>query len=427
MSTNHPTNATLEPPPATPRRRVLADLTPLRSSADYRRVWFGQSVSSIGQQMTAVAVAVQVYALTSSAFATGVVGLCSLIPLVGFGLYGGAVADRVDRRKLGLIGSAGLAAVSAVLSAQALLGLHQVGVLYAAVALQGGFFAISGPARSAMIPRLLPPEQLPAANALNTVSMNLGMTVGPMLGGLLIASYGAQAAYLTDTVAFAAVLYAMWRLPELRPTGTPGARASVLDGLRFLREQPNLRTSFLADLAAMIFGLPRSLFPALAASSYGGHAGTVGLLVAAPAVGALSGALFSGWISHVHRHGLAVLAAVAAWGLSIAGFGLTAGHLWVGLLLLAVAGCADTVSMIFRNTMMQVAAPDEMRGRLQGIFIVVVAGGPRLGDFESGTVAALTSPVTSVITGGLACLACVLLLAARRPAFLRYDARHPTP
>lgn len=152
MSTNHPTNATLEPPPATPRRRVLADLTPLRSSADYRRVWFGQSVSSIGQQMTAVAVAVQVYALTGSAFATGVVGLCSLIPLVGFGLYGGAVADRVDRRKLGLIGSAGLAAVSAVLSAQALLGLHQVGVLYAAVALQGGFFAISGPARSAMIP-----------------------------------------------------------------------------------------------------------------------------------------------------------------------------------------------------------------------------------------------------------------------------------
>ncbi|GAA1988268.1 MFS transporter [Kitasatospora viridis] len=427
MSTNHPTNATLAPPPTPPRRRVLADLTPLRSSADYRRIWFGQSVSSIGQQMTAVAVAVQVYALTGSAFATGLVGLCSLFPLVGFGLYGGVIADRTDRRKLGLIGSAGLAVVSAVLAAQALFDLRQVGVLYACVALQGAFFAISSPARASMIPRLLPAEQLPAANALNTMSMNLGMTVGPMLGGVLIGAFGAQSAYLVDTIAFTAVLHAMWRLPAMRPLGTSGARASVLDGLRFLKQQPNLRVSFLADLAAMVFGLPRSLFPALAASHYGGHAGIVGLLVAAPAVGALAGALFSGWISRIHRHGLAILASVAAWGLSIAAFGLTGGHLWLGLLLLAVAGCSDTVSMVFRNTMLQVAAPDEMRGRLQGIFIVVVAGGPRLGDFESGTVAALTTPTISVITGGLACLACVLLLAARRPAFLRYDSRHPTP
>ncbi|MDH6118977.1 MFS family permease [Kitasatospora sp. GAS204A] len=449
MSTNHPTSSSsrspsppeTEPcaaPPdgsSTRLRRLLrgavADLTPLRASADYRRIWFGQSVSSIGQQMTAVAVSVQVYALTGSTFATGAVGLCSLIPLVAFGLYGGAIADTVDRRKLGLLGSAGLAAVSALLAAQALLGLRQVALLYIAVALQGAFFAVSSPARSSMIPRLLPAEQLPAANALATVSMNLGMTVGPMLGGLLIGAYGSQAAYLVDTVAFTATLYAMWRLPAMRPGGAqavqPGRRASVLDGLRFLREQPNLRTSFLADLAAMIFGLPRSLFPALAVGFYGGHAGTVGLLVAAPAVGALTGALFSGWIARVHRHGVAVLAAVTAWGLSIAAFGLTSGHLWLGLALLAVAGCADTVSMIFRNTMMQVAAPDEMRGRLQGIFIVVVAGGPRLGDFESGTVAALTTPTISVISGGLACVAAILLLAARRPTFLRYDARHPTP
>ncbi|MFI9273909.1 MFS transporter [Kitasatospora sp. NPDC052896] len=441
MSTNHPTSGAAASPPAppvpvtptspspTPASRFLADLTPLRENADYRRIWFGQSVSSIGQQMTAVAVSIQVYALTHSSFATGAVGLCSLVPLIVFGLYGGAIADTVDRRKLGLIGSAGLAVVSAVLTTQALLGNGQVAVLYAAVALQGGFFAIGSPARSSMIPRLVPSHQLPAANALNTISMNLGLTVGPMLGGILIGAYGAQAAYLVDTVAFAATIYAMWRLPAMRPDGSAGrkGRASVLDGLRFLREQPNLRTSFLADLAAMIFGLPRSLFPALAAGFYHGDARTVGLLVAAPAVGALIGALFSGWISRVHRHGAAVLAAVIAWGLSIAGFGLTSGHLWLGLALLAVAGCSDTVSMIFRNTMMQVAAPDEMRGRLQGIFIVVVAGGPRLGDFESGTVASLTTPMVSVISGGLACVAAVLLLAARRPAFLRYDARHPTP
>ncbi|MFE5581640.1 MFS transporter [Kitasatospora sp. NPDC056531] len=412
--------------PAPWYRRAFADLSPLRDHPDYRRVWFGQVVSSIGQQMTAVAVSVQIYAMTGSAFATGLVGLFSFVPLVAFGLYGGAIADTVDRRKLGLIGSAGLAGVSAVLAVQAIAGLGLVAVLYAAVAVQAGFFALSSPARSAMIPRLVPSHQLPAANALATVSMNLGMTVGPMLGGVLIGVYGAQAAYLVDTVAFTGTLYAMWRLPAMRPLGERKGRASVLDGLRFLREQPNLRTSFLADLAAMIFGLPRALFPAIAVTFYGGDARTVGLLVAAPAVGALIGALFSGWVSRVHRQGAAVLAAVSAWGLAIAAFGALH-NLWLGLLLLAVAGCADTVSMIFRNTMMQVAAPDEMRGRLQGIFTVVVAGGPRLGDFESGAVAALTSPATSVITGGLACVAAVLLLAARRPAFLTYDARHPTP
>ncbi|WP_241844710.1 MFS transporter [Kitasatospora sp. CB01950] len=407
-------------------RGAFADLSPLRHSPDYRRLWFGQSVSAIGQQMTAVAVSVQVYDLTGSTFATGLVGLCSLVPLIVFGLYGGAIADRVDRRRLGLIGSGGLAAVSALLAVQALLHLGLVALLYTAVALQAGFFAISSPARSSMIPRLVPREQLTAANALNTIGMNLGQTVGPMLGGVAIAAYGTQAAYLVDTVAFTATLYAMWRLPTMRPQATNGKRATVLDGLRFLREQPNLRTSFLADLAAMIFGLPRALFPAIAVAFYGGGPGTVGLLVAAPAVGALAGGLFSGWIGRIRRHGLAVLASVAAWGLAIAAFGLVH-NLPLGLLLLAAAGCADTVSMIFRNTMMQVAAPDEMRGRLQGIFIVVVAGGPRLGDFESGTVATLTTPTLSILTGGLACIAAVLLLAARRPAFLHYDARHPTP
>ncbi|WP_280701611.1 MFS transporter [Kitasatospora sp. GP82] len=409
-------------------RGAFADISPLREIPDYRRVWFGQSVSSIGQQMTAVAVSVQVYQLTGSSFATGLVGLFALVPLVAFGLYGGAVADTVDRRLLGLIGSGGLAVVSAVLAAQALLGSHTVAVLYAAVALQAAFFALSSPARSSMIPRLVPSRQLPAANALNTISMNLGSTVGPMLGGVLIGAYGAQSAYLVDTFAFSATLYAMWRLPSMRPGGDSERkrRASVLDGLRFLREQPNLRTSFVADLAAMIFGLPRALFPAIVVGFYAGGPGTVGLLVAAPAVGALLGAAFSGWVGRVRRHGAAILAAVAAWGLAIAAFGLVR-ELWLGLALLAAAGCADTISMIFRNTMMQVVAPDEMRGRLQGIFIVVVAGGPRLGDFESGTVASLTSPAVSIVTGGLACLAAVLLLAARRPAFLRYDAHHPTP
>jgi hypothetical protein len=248
-----------------------------------------------------------------------------------------------------------------------------------------------------------------------------------MLGGLFIALWSYQAAYLFDALAFSASLYAMWRLPSMRPEGaSTGKRASVLDGLRFLRDRPNLRMSFLADIAAMVFGMPRALFPALAAVLYGGGAGTVGLLAAAPAVGALLGALFSGWVGRVRRQGLAVLFAVAAWGLAIAAFGLVS-WLWLGLLLLAAAGAADTVSMIFRNTMMQAAAPDDMRGRLQGVFIVVVAGGPRLGDFESGLVAQLTSPAVSATSGGLACVAALALLTARYPGFARYDARHPTP
>ncbi|MEY9876769.1 MFS family permease [Streptacidiphilus sp. MAP12-33] len=408
-------------------RSALADITPLREHPDYRRLWFGQAVSGIGQQMTALAVSVQVYALTHSPFATGLIGLCSLLPLVSFGLYGGAVADRVDRRKLGLLGASGAAVLSVLLAVQALLSLHAVGLLYGVVALQAVCFAINAPARASMIPRLVPAEQLPAANALGSMSMNLGLTIGPMIGGLFIGLWGFQAAYIVDALAFGASLYAMWRLPAMKPEASPdGKRASVLDGLRFLRDRPNLRMTFLADIAAMVFGMPRALFPALAATVYGGGAGTVGLLTAAPAVGALAGGLFSGWVGRVHRHGLATSLAVAAWGFACAGFGL-AHHLWLALALLACAGASDTVSMIFRNTMLQAAAPDDMRGRLQGVFIVVVAGGPRLGDFESGVVAQLTTPSISAATGGLACLATLALLLARYPSFLRYDSRTPSP
>nr|WP_037579150.1 MFS transporter [Phaeacidiphilus oryzae] len=407
--------------------QVLADITPLRSSPDFRRIWAGQAVSSIGQQMTALAVSVQVYALTRSSFATGVVGLCSLIPLVGVGLYGGVIADRFDRRWIGLLGASGLALLSAVLTLQAALGLRQVWLLYAVVAVQAVFFALNAPARAAMIPRLVPGEQLPAANALGSVSMNLGLTVGPMLGGVLIGTVGYQAAYLVDTLAFGASLYAMWRLPAMRPlAGDARERTTVMAGLRFLRGRPNLRTSFVADIVAMVFGMPRAIFPAIAVAFYHGGSGVVGLLTAAPAVGALLGALFSGWVGRVRRHGLAVILAVLAWGLTIAGFGALR-ELWVGLVLLAAAGCADTVSMIFRNTILQEAVPDEMRGRLQGVFTVVVAGGPRLGDFEAGTVAQLTSPGFSAVSGGLACVAGIVVLALMRPGFVRYDARRPTP
>ncbi|MFB7464273.1 MFS transporter [Streptomyces sp. NPDC056224] len=408
------------------QRRIFADLTPLRTSLDYRRLWIGSTVSWLGQAMTALAISLQVYDITGSSFSVGLVGLFSLVPLVTFGLYGGAIADTVDRRMLGLYSSLGAAGLSSALAAAALLGYHRVWFLYAVVALQAVCGALSGPARSAMIPRLLPPGQLPAANALNSVTMTSGMMAGPMLGGLIVGWWGYQAAYLIDVVTFSAALYAMWRLPSMRPDRADGTRgrASVVDGLRFLGTRPNIRMTFFSDMAAMVLAQPKALFPAIAVLWYGGDAKTVGLLVAAPAVGALLGGLFSGWQGRVRRHGLAILVAVAAWGLAIAVFGLTR-NLWLGLFFLALAGCADTISMVFRTTMLQAATPDDMRGRLQGVFIVVVAGGPRLGDFLAGTAADLTSPAVAITGGGLACVAVLALLALRWRAFARYDARSP--
>ncbi|WP_435851380.1 MFS transporter [Streptomyces thermolilacinus] len=413
-------------PPAV-RRRVLADLTPLRTSPDYRRLWVGNTISWTGQGMTTLAVSLHVYDLTESSFSVGLVGLCSLVPLVTFGLYGGAVADRVDRRRLGLVSAVGLAVLSAVLAAGTVAGLHHVAFLYTVVALQAVCGAVNSPARQAMIPRLLPKEQLPAANALSSITTTSGALMGPMLGGLVVGAWGYETAYLIDAVAFSAALYAMWRLPAMPPQHTDGAkRPSVLDGLRFLATRPNVRMTFYTDFCAMILAHPRALFPALAVLSYDGDARTAGLLVAAPAMGALLGGVFSGWLGRINRHGLAIVLSVAAWGAAVAVFGLTR-DLWLGLLFLAVAGCADTVSMVFRSTVLQSAVPDHMRGRLQGVFIVVVAGGPRAGDFLAGTAGDVFSPTTAVVAGGVACVVTVTVLALVRPGFLRYDGRAPQP
>ncbi|MBK3381434.1 MFS transporter [Streptomyces albidoflavus] len=417
-----------DPVAAPPRKRLLADLTPLRTSADFRRLWIGNTISWVGQGMTALAISLQVYDLTRSSFSVGLVGLFSLVPLVVFGLYGGAIADTVDRRLLGLASSTGSWLLAVALAVAAFAGFHQVWFLYAVVALQAVCAALNSPARTSMIPRLLPAEQLPAANALNSMTTTFGTMTGPMLGGALVGLWGYQAAYLIDAVAFTAALYAMWRLPAMRPQREEGSRgrASVLDGLRFLATRPNIRMTFFTDLCAMVLAHPRALFPAVAVVWYGGDAKTAGLLVAAPAVGALLGSVFSGWLGRVHRHGVAILLAVGGWGLAVAVFGLTR-NLWLGLLFLALAGAADAISMVFRSTMLQAATPDAMRGRLQGVFIVVVAGGPRLGDFLAGSVGDLASPTVAVTGGGLLCVLAVTALGLRWRNFARYDARDPQP
>jgi MFS family permease len=409
-------------------RALLTDITPLQASVDYRRLWFGTTVSQLGQQMTAVAVAIQVYALTKSSFSVGLVGLFALVPLVAFGLYGGAIADAFDRRILGLISSAGLWVLSIALALQAFLHVDSVWLLYGIVAVQAAFYAINNPARSAIIPRLLPVEMLPAANALSAASMNLGFTVGPLLGGVVYGWGGPEAAYTIDCVTFTAALYALWRLPPVPPLGEArrAGLASVLEGLRYLRTRPNVLMTFLVDMCAMVLAQPRALFPAIAASFYGGGTRTVGLLAASPAIGALIAFAGSGWVGRIRRQGRAVLVCVAIYGAAIAALGFTR-TLWLAVVLLALSGAADIVSSVYRNTILQVATPDAMRGRLQGVFIVVVAGGPRLGDFTSGSVASLSTESFAIVAGGCACITGVLLLALRYRGFARYDARHPVP
>lgn len=415
------------------RGALLTDIRPLREAPAFRRLWFGQTISQFGQQMTTIAIAYQVYVLTESSFAVGLVGLCGLLPLVLGGLYGGALVDAFDRRIVALWSAAGLWACSLALVVQSFAGWESAGLLYAIVAVQSAMFAVNNPARSAMLPRLLPVSLLPAANALSMASFNLGFTVGPLVGGVVIGWHGVEVAYAIDAVTFTAALYALVRLPSLPSSGdgrAPGVR-SVVDGLRFLRHSPNLRMTFVLDLCAMVLAQPRALFPALALTVYAGSASTLGLLQAAPAIGSLVAFVFSGWISRVHRHGVAIAVAVVLYGLAVAGAGFAAiglpGVLWLGVTLLAFSGSADMVSSAYRSTMLQSAAPDEMRGRLQGVFTVVVAGGPRLGDFVAGSLAALALEGGSMAIGGLACVTGVAVALAVQRRFLRYDSREPTP
>jgi MFS family permease len=420
---------------------LLLDLTPLRVNPAYRRLYTGFTLSNIGSQLAVVAIGLQVYDLTRSTAAVGIVGLCALVPLVGFGLYGGALVDHFDRRKVGLVAQAVAFLTSVACALQAWLGNTHVGVLYALVAVWNGAFAVTSPARTSIYPRILERDQLPAANALSVFAMNASLTVGPLLAGVLVDWGGFKVAYSVDAVITTAALWGLSTLPpehgdEGPPTARPGVR-SVLDGLSFLATRPNVRMTFVADIAAMFLAQPRVLFPAAGAVIFGGGAKTVGALSAAAAVGGIVAMFFSGRLGHVRRQGLAILVAIVGWGAAIAGLGvamLAAGGaltrttaLYAGLLAMAVAGASDSVSAVFRTTILQSATPDHLRGRLQGVFIVVVAGGPRLGELAGGFVAEHLGEGRTALVGGLACVTAIAVLARVQPGFVRYDARNPTP
>jgi MFS family permease len=406
-------------------RRIAADLTPLRVSRDFRVLWTGLLVSELGFQFTLVATYVQVTRLTGSAAAVGLIGLVGFVALVIGSLVGASFLDAFDRRTILVWSQLGFMTAAAILLAGAIDGHPPVWLIYLAVAILAAVSAIEGPTRSAMTPRLVGLQLVPSAMALNQVIWNLTGLIGPAIAGVVIAKAGLSWAYGIDLVTYLAMLLAALMVRPMPPERAEGAAtgwAAVKEGYRYVRLRRILRATFEIDIIAMVFGMPRALFPLLAVTQFHGGPVVVGLLFAAPAVGALVGALTTGWVRHVRRQGLAVIWAVILWGAGIAAFGLVGDHLWLGLFFLALAGAADVISAVFRSTILQVSVPDALRGRLSGIHILVVTGGPRLGDLEAGLVAAAFTPTVSVVTGGLACILGAVLLAWHVPELRAYRA-----
>nr|WP_254456164.1 MFS transporter [Paeniglutamicibacter quisquiliarum] len=416
----------------------------MRESPAFKRLWIGNALSAVGGQLTLVAVSLEVYALTGSSLYVGLLGAFALVPLVLTGLYGGSIADAHDRRKVALASALVLWAATAAIAAQAWLGVDNVWVLYGLVAVHSAAGGINQPTRGAIIPAIVGLKALPAANSLNMVTFGIAQMVGPLLGGLLVAQIGFGWTYSIDVLTYGAAVWSVYKLPSLPPEGTPAKAGlrSVIEGFRFLGTQPNVRMTFLIDLAAMVLAAPRALLPAIGAVLIGGGELTMGVLLAATAMGAFLAGLFSGPVGRIHRHGVAVFICVCAWGASIGLFGAfvilaarspvppdgTAGAwIWPAAACMALAGVADAVSSVFRTTILQTATPDHLRGRLQGVFIVVVAGGPRLGEMLSGSVAGGIGEGWTLLLGGIACIAAAAALMRWEPGFLRYDAREPKP
>ena len=413
----------------------MADTRPF-ANEHFRRLWSANIVTVIGAQLTVVAVPAQIYEITGSSAYVGLTGLFGLVPLVIFGLYGGALADVMDRRTLLLITTTGLILTSVAFWLQAALDLENVWLLLGLFSVQQAFFAVNQPTRSAILPKLVPIEQLPAANSLNMTVFQAGGIAGPLVGGALIPVLGYSWLYLVDSVTLLATMYAVLKLPSLRvesPGGPAGLR-SVVEGFQYLRGHPVLLMSFLVDIIAMVFGMPRALFPQAAHLDFGGPESgglAFALLFAAIPAGAVLGGIFSGWVSRVQRQGLAVIVCIVIWGLAMVGFGVAVGvadgdagvFLWAAVMMLVVGGAADMASAAFRTSMLQASASDHMRGRLQGIFIVVVAGGPRVADVAHGAAAAMVGTAAAAAGGGVLVVVLVVVAALAVPVFVQVPDR----
>jgi MFS family permease len=403
-------------------RRLALDVSPLRDSVPYRALWIGQIVSLLGSQIRYIAVPYQVYRLTGSVLAVGMIGLAEVIPLIAFSIIGGAWADRTDRRALVARTQVAMMVASLALAAVTFAGAASLPVIYGLTAIASLFNAIDRPARSAMIPSMVAPGKIAAAMALRQVVFQVTQIVGPLVGGILIAGVGIGWAYVVDALTFVAALVALHWVPPSPPEGAveQSALDAVKEGLRFSFRTPFIASIFVIDLVAMIFGMPRAVFPALAERTFDGGAATLSLLYASVSAGALAGALTSGWVTRVRAQGAAVLLAVTIWGAAITLAGLSLFSLALTMTFLAVAGAADVVSAVFRGTMLQENTPDALRGRVTAVNLMVVTGGPRIGDVEAGIAASLAGAPASVVVGGVACLLGTGAVAAAFPSLRRY-------
>ena len=414
-----------EPPERGLLARIAVDIRPLRESRDFRRLWFGVGISAIGSQITTVAIPFQLYDETRSTLLVGLLGLAALVPLLVVPIYGGAVADAVDRRRLLLFSDVAQLLVTGGLLVNALLPNPSIWFLFVAEALGTAAYGFQRPARNALTPRLVRDDQLLAAIAVEDVVFTLARVAGPVMAGVLISVVGLPGAYGIDMVTFAASLVAIWLLPPVPPAPDADRPSlqSILDGFRYAVRRRVLLGIFTVDTIAMIFGMPRALFPAFA-EQLGGGAGVLGLLYAAPFAGALVASLTSGWMMSVRRQGVGVCFAAGAWGVAIAIVGF-AEAVWFALIFLAVAGAADFISAVLRGNILLTVTPDSMRGRLSGIELAQVAGAPEIGNVEAGVVASLTSVRASIVSGGVLTVIGTVVVALAIPALVRYDARRP--
>jgi len=409
-------------------RAHLMDLTPLRESRDFRLLFLGKSVSDFGDEIVATVVPFQVYQLTHSTLAVGLLGLCELVPVFVFPILGGAFADAVERRRFVIVMHAILAVMSAFMALNATLEKPLLWPLYVFATLSAGLYTFNRPAMSTWPARLLPPGLLPSSNALEAGFHTIAAMAGPVLAGVLILTIQPVGAFVVDVVTFLVVIAMVWRMKPSPPSAEDASVSwsAILDGFRFVKGKRTVQSVFAIDLNAMIFGFPMALFPAIAEKlGHGSGAGTLGLLYAAPALGAFLATAFSGRAKHVRRQGRAIMIAVIVWGAAIVAFGFS-DSLWLSLAMLAVAGAGDMVSGIFRMTILQAAVEDSVRGRLDGIGMAVWATGPSIGSIESGVVATLTSVRFSVVSGGVLCVLGVGAIWLLAPAMARYDARHPS-
>lgn len=398
--------------------RILVDTTPLRQSRDFRLLFTGQLISVLGTQLTVVAIPYQVYAMTHSSLQVGAISLAQLVPFLLGALSAGPLGDALDKRTIMVWTSVAMTLTSATMAVNAAVPHPSLTVLYLVSSLAAGFMGFSSTARMAAVPGLVARHQLSAAFALVQIIIQVGTVVGPALSGVLLGIglplvYGLDAASFVVACATAALLQP---IPPAAEAQGLSPWQSTKEGLRYLRSRQALQGVYLIDVNAMVFGMPRALFPAMAETVFGGGTVALGLLYAAPGAGALVGAMTTGWVANVRRQGWAVIAAVSVWGAAIAVFGVV-DTLWIGLVLLAAAGWADVISAVLRNTMLQSSIPERFRSRMSSVQMAVVQGGPRLGDMESGTVATFTSVEFSVVSGGLVCILGAALIGALLPAF----------